>query len=324
MLRQVVIIVTALSLVGCAHVRSKMNAHSTNPQCMGSKVVTSVEKKVGQFESVYVENNINVSLHSGYKHPKVILKGAASDLKNVFVSNHHGRLEVSVGEGFPKCGPVTAVIRGGHFSRFEYQGSGVVKGTKLNLSYLDLVIDNERGSTTLGGHVGVRSIKLTGEGPTTITGLDSPHLNLNLNGRTTLDLKGKANVGNIVVNDYARVKLYWANSKKLKIRGYGHANIQLAGLAQEMNLELCDMAHFNGRYLRASRAWVKTHGRSVAEIVADDRQHALASDTSDIYYYYLPDMGTDFLAFNGAVLDMRDLGLPYIQSYDMFNRYLQI
>ena len=32
-------------------------------------------------------------------------------------------------------------------------------------------------------------------------------------------------------------------------------------------------------------------------------------------------MKADFMAYDGAVLDMRDLGLPFIQEYNQYNQW---
>jgi hypothetical protein len=96
--------------------------------------------------------------------------------------------------------------------------------------------------------------------------------------------------------------------------------VTTAGAVDVLDAELWDESRFNGRYLRGQRVFVKTHQRSVAEIAAVKRQHSLASDTSDIRFYNLSTMRADFMAFDGAVLDMRDLGLPYTQEYNPYNK----
>ena len=108
----------------------------------------------------------------------------------------------------------------------------------------------------------------------------------------------------ILVKD-GRLSLYWVKSRELTIRARGKSFIQLAGVVDKLDVELWGQAHFGGRYLRAMRSFVKTHNQSVAEISAVKRQHTLASDTSDIHFYNIPTMKADFMANNGAVLDMR-------------------
>jgi len=182
-----------------------------------------------------------------------------------------------------------------------------------------LVIDNQ-GSTTLKGTLGVRKLQLSGAGAVEINGINSPALQVKLTGKSHVKLGGFANLSSLDLNNDSWVSMYWVKSKALTIRGHGRTFIQLAGIAEHLDVELWDNAHFNGRYLRAERSFVKTHGKSVAEIAAVKRQHTLATDTSDILFYNIPVMKADFMAYNGAVLDMRDLSQPFIQEYDQYNK----
>jgi hypothetical protein len=143
---------------------------------------------------------------------------------------------------------------------------------------------------------------------------------LNVSGKTKVKLVGMANLEYLELNDNAFISLYWIKSPTLTVRGHGKTVIQLAGMVNRLDVELWDKARFKGRYLRADRAFVKTHGRSVAEISAVKRQHTLASDKSDILFYNIPTLKTDFMAYDGAVLDMRDLRSPYIKEYDEYNK----
>ena len=116
------------------------------------------------------------------------------------------------------------------------------------------------------------------------------------------------------------LSMYWIKSKMLIVRGRGAAFIQLAGVADRLDVELWGKAQFHGRYLRANNAFVKTHNQSLAEIAAVNKQHTLASDNSDIHFFNIPSMKTDFMAFNGAVLDMRDWNMPLMQEYNQYNK----
>ena len=104
------------------------------------------------------------------------------------------------------------------------------------------------------------------------------------------------------------------------VRARDQSFIQLAGAVGKLDVELWGKACFRGRYLRADRAFVKTHDVSVAEISAVKRQHTLANDASDIHFYNVSTMKADFMGFDGAVLDMRDLGLPFTQEYTRYNK----
>lgn len=315
MLRRSFLFIVLLLLASCAN-RSAQLPHVDN-------VTVTQTRQLGTFNKVYLEGNLNVSLHTGYSKPKVILKGAASDLTGVITKIVGGTLVIDVGEGYPKCGPITAIIQARYLNGVKYTGSGVLKGTRLNSRLIDFEINNS-GSTILGGELGIRKLDVKGSGLVDITGIRSHNLTMNLSGKSRLKLKGMANISNLSIEDKAWVSYYWVNSKSLIIRARDESFVQLAGAVDKLDVELCDKAHFNGRYLRASRAFVKTFGHSLAEISAVHRQHTLASDSSDIHFYNISTMRTDFLAFDGAVLDMRDLRLPFIQEYDEYNKYTQM
>ena len=124
------------------------------------------------------------------------------------------------------------------------------------------------------------------------------------------------------ISDEAQLSLNWVSTPALILRAKDKAFVQLAGVTHKLDAVMCDQSRFQGRYLRAKHAYVKTFGTSVAEISALKVQHTLASDGSDIRFYALPVMKTDFMAFNGSVLDMRDWDDPYIKSYHPYNKKL--
>ena len=168
--------------------------------------------------------------------------------------------------------------------------------------------------------MGLGRVKIAGGGHTQIDSIKGNHVQIVLSGKSKLQLTGKADISRVDVKDGSFLSFYWVNSKNLSVLARGDDFVQLAGAAERMHVELCDNAHFNGRYLRAKRAFVKTFGKSRAEISAVNRQHTLASDASDIYFYNIPTMRTDFMAFNGSVLDMRDWRMPFLQEYDRYNK----
>ncbi len=305
------LICSAVLLSGCTHSSQKQTTfpyHSSKQH-----------RQVSDFTRVSVEGVLNVTLRTGYAHPQVTLKGSPDDLAHVVIGVTNGTLHVSLGRGYPKHGGVHVEIDSRYLNAFEYHGTGVIVGKHLHTRLLDVVIDNQ-GSTLLQGTLGVRKLQLSGSGAIEINGINSPALQVKLAGKSRVKLGGFANLSSLDLNNDSWVSMYWVKSKALTIRGHGRTFIQLAGIAEHLDVELWDNAHFNGRYLRAERSFVKTHGKSVAEIAAVKRQHTLATDTSDILFYNIPVMKADFMAFNGAVLDMRDLSQPYIQEYDQYNK----
>ena len=94
----------------------------------------------------------------------------------------------------------------------------------------------------------------------------------------------------------------------------------MAGIVGTLDMELQGSARFNGRYLRGTDVFAKTYDHSVADICVTKTQHTLASNSSNIYFHNLPKMKADFMAFDGAVLDMRDLSAPFLQEYTQYNK----
>jgi len=284
---------------------------------MRSKLI----KKVSYFNRVKVKGLINVSLHSNYSKPAVILRGDIRDLRRVSVHINNGILNVVLGKGDPDYAPVNVEIRTKRLNEFSYEGSGVVKGTRLNSSSLSLCIDNDQ-STILGGHIALQSLKVRGSGLTKISGISNRALRVHVEGNPNVQLSGRTYLQELTLKGNGFLSFHWVDSPLTIIRACDAATVQLAGITDELHVELWGNAKFKGRYLRANRVFAKTHGRSVAEISAVVKQHTLAKDASDIYYYNIADMQTNFMAYNGAVLDMREWPLYALEEYDRYNKHI--
>lgn len=312
MLKRTLLLISFIpALFGCSHF---MRTSVKPPQS------TELTRDVPSFTRVDVKGQIDVSLHSGYKNPKVILQGDPRDLANVTTVVKDGTLLVKAQENYPKQhGSMKAIIRASQLRAFKYRGKGSITAPRLNTHAMDLYIDNT-GRTVLNGHIGVRRLEILGTGYTQIKGLKSPNLCLKLHGKHRVRLSGVVNLARLDMKDDAWLALNWVNSPALIIRAQDRAFIQLAGVVDKLDVVLRDKACLRGRYLRADRAFVKTFGTSVASITALKRQHTLASDGSDIHFYNISDMRTDFMAFNGSVLDMRDWNNPFMDEYDQYNK----
>lgn len=276
-------------------------------------------RELPPFNRVVVVGNINISLHTGYSRPQVLLKGAPIDLSQVrtIVSNH--TLYLEVGRGYPRVGPIQATIKTRYLNAFNFQGVGDIKGTRLRSGFLDVTIDNP-SRTLLGGNINLHRLTVSGGGYTYIRGANSPYLKLSILDGSKVRLEGIYNLGEVDLAENAWLGVYWVKSNNLVIRSHGQGVIKLAGVVDLLDLELWGTSRFNGKYLRVRRSFVKTHDRAIAEIATLDKQHSLATDSSDIYFYYIPAMRTDFMAFDGSVLDMRDLHPPFVQEYDRYNK----
>ena len=301
-----------LLMAGCSH---RAVVHTPLPTAKSSQL----HRQVAAFTGVYVKGAINVNLHTGYARSQVIVHGDPRDIPFVMTQAVNGVLRVTLDQTYPRFGGISVDIYSRYLNSFEYHGYGQIKGARLRTSLLDLIIDN-KGRTVLQGQIGLRKLDIRNDGYVEIMGVNSPYLVINSAGKAAVKLGGVVNLTTLNLKQDGRISLYWVKSKELTVRGRGNAYIQLAGIVDKLYVELWGSARFNGRYLRAERSFVKTHNKSVAEISAVKRQHTLATDTSDIHFYNIPTLKADFMAFDGAVLDMRDLSAPFLQEYTQYNK----
>ncbi|ARG96337.1 GIN domain-containing protein [Legionella micdadei] len=308
-MRRFLLLLLVLVLSSCAH----------HPQILPATLKGRTEEYVvPPFTQVRAEGLINVSLHTGYKNPKVILHGDPRDLVDVLIEVKDGRLNIKIPKGHPHYGEVTAEVRAHFLNSFTYKGEGTIGGSNIHSSLLDLNIDNS-GQTTLGGYIVLRKLKASGGGNIQISGIHTQYLQLNITGKTKVQLAGVINVSKLNLEGDALLSMYWIKAPVLSVCQRGRSFIQLAGVVDRLDVELWDSAHFNGRYLRAKSAFVKTHDRSIADLTATKHQHTLATDASDIYFYKVSQTAADFMAYAGSVLDMRDWNRPDLNDYTRYN-----
>ncbi|KGP64051.1 hypothetical protein EP47_03780 [Legionella norrlandica] len=302
-------------LANCAHHKPQLPpVEVKNPSTR-----TNQFRQVSSFNQVVVQGRLNVTLHTGYKKPAVMLRGDPRDLTQVSTIVKNNTLYVSLGAGYPDYGTVNVDIRSTFLNRFRYEGAGVITGNNLHTSYLDLYIANE-GTTSLGGSIGLQRLVAVGNGVTQISGVSSRNLQIVLKGDPKVGISGVVNLSSLKIYGKGMLSLYWIKSDTLTIRAKKEAKIQLAGIVNKLDVELWGFAQFKGKYLRAQRSFVKTHDKSMAEISAVNHQSTLATDASDIYYYNLSKTRADFMAFNGSVLDMRDWNQPDLKDFDRYNK----
>ncbi len=307
-------------LSGCAHLnKANLNKANTahNKNAPPPKPIVQTRKITG-FNRISVVGQMNVRLHTGFSKTEVILHGDARDLAQVIAVVNNSTLSIRL-TTTPKFGEVTADIRGNQLNFFDYRGAGVVKGDNIHSGLLDVYISNP-AKTILNGQINLHKLMVKGPGFVEINGIKSPYLEVALQNRAHVQLTGIAKLARLDIQGQSWFALYWLSNDFLSIRAKDSSFIQLAGVVNKIDLELWGQARFNGRFLRASRTFVKTHNRAIAEINSIDRQHTLATDSSDIRFYNVPVLKSDFMGCNGAVLDMRDWNNPEMQEYNRYNK----
>ena len=314
LMRSISLVFIVLSLTHCTR---PQEMHVTSPTMISD---SSPVRATEAFTRVLVNGNIDVILYTGDTKPRVILHGDPRNFSDVHTSVHNGLLQVHVGKGYPHFGRVQAEIRTHYLTSFVYHGSGKIMAGNLQSARLDLAINNS-GDTALTGKIALRKLLVKGTGRTQISGITpNQKCQINLTGKSRVKLSGVLDVSSLTMSGNSWLSMNWIKSNVLKVRAKGKAFIQMAGIANTLDLALMDKARFNGRYLRSTNVFVKTFGHSVADICALETQHTLASDASNIFFHKLPEMKADFMAWNGSVLDMRDRDLPNSKEYTSYNR----
>ena len=272
------------------------------------------------FTRVIVDGDIDVTLHTGCTRPNVTLRGNEHDKATVLMTVNYGllRLKLPKTKSKPNHDRVHADICTHYLTHWTYRGTGTVVGSNIRSGMLDATIDNQ-GSTVLQGQIALRHLIIKGSGFTQINGITGHGLTISVFGKPRIQLAGIINVVALNMHGGGWLSLHWLKSQVLKIRAHDAAFIQMAGLADILDVELWDTARFNGRYLRGAHVFAKTHDRAIADISVTKRQHTLALDTSNIYFHNFPDMKADFMANNGAVLDLREWELPFMEEQTRYN-----
>lgn len=277
------------------------------------------DRLLAPFSHIAVEGVMNIKLQTGCKKTQVTLHGSKNDLAKVYtlVKNQMLVIRFTV---MPKFGNVTADICTRQLRSFRYRGAGVVVGHNIHSRLLDLNIRNSERTVLNGTSINLNKLVADGPGYIEVTGVRSPYLQIVvLKGNPKIKLRGIMRLAMLKAKS-GFLDLYWVTNDILNISAFGTANMSLAGIANRLELDLHGSSRFNGRYLRVSRTFVKTFDNAVAEINSIDRQHTLASGASDIQFFHIPVLKSDFMACNGAVLDMRDWDQPFLQEYNRYNK----
>lgn len=282
-------------------------------------VKVSVSQRTSEFTKVRVVGKIDVYLHTGVKYNKIVFHGESDDVAHTARTVNNGELYIEVGKGYPKYDRLKVDIYMHYFTAFAFRGSGNIYAKGVAAKCIDLDIDNNQ-NTLFDGSFGVSRAKFANIGYTKIRGMRGCVTNLILTENAKVKLIGYSNVANISVSDRAELKLFGVKSKTLRAQLRGHARAEISGLAENFHAKTWDKSCLNSRHLMSQNSFVKTYNFSEAYIAVVKNQHTLASDKSNIYYYFLPETKTDFMAREGSVLDMREWDRPFIKSHTKYNR----
>lgn len=265
--------------------------------------IETVVHQTPDFSRVDAAGKLNLRLHTGARRAWISMHGDSRDLENLVWSVRKRTMILRFKYGAPLYGPVDVDLGMRHLDYLSYHGTGVITGHKISSEQLDLNIKND-AVTDLDGRINLGHVVLGGEGRMTIRSGLNRHLNLVLKDGVHVKIVGTTNLQTLKMSDRSYLSIYWVKAQTLRVMMRGKARAQIAGTAQEELVMLQGDANLNARYLRATEAFVKTYDNAIARIAVVNAQHALASDRSNIYYYSAPTYKNDFMAENGAILDL--------------------
>lgn len=309
-------------LSGCVHHR----AHRELMNPIEIPHQTEVTRVLPYFDKVYVKVPVNVTLRTQQRSSRVVLKGNSVDIPLIYTTVRNKTLFVTLGSVKPhvskkkiQYGPIDIMIDMGTIHSFAYRGKGKVTG-QIQSNDMNIWIKNSR-QTTFSGNINLHHLTVAGPGVTQIKDIKSDHLVIDLYGNPKVELEGVAALSALNIEGSPMFSFYWVNSPNLVIRApKGYGKIKLAGIVDRLDVDISGKSYLDATYIRARETFVKTRGHALAKIATTERQHTLAKDSSDIYFYNLPSDKTDFMGKNGAVLDMRPWNLQLEQVYTQYNK----
>lgn len=263
--------------------------------------VITVTHNFSGFQGVVIHGLVNVRWTTG-SHYSVRVTGDTETLQHTSAVIRSGALHLQIQS---QKRPITLTMVTPRLSYFTYRGAGDIKANLRQSAPLNMDLRNAM-ETQITGSVNLAVLKIKNSGSVKITGIHSAHMLLTIKESPSVQLEGVVNVNDLNLDGIGRLNIYWLSTNSIKVRARGSMVVQLAGIAKRLDVELWDTAHFNGRFLRGYETFIKTHDKSQADIVTVRYQHTLARDTSNIYFYKLPEGVADFMDENGSVLDFRN------------------
>ncbi len=303
MLKHGLFIGLVLLLAACIHLH-KPEPSGLTPWSLHKASHPTPLKMVSPFNRIKIKGHLNVHIHTGSLRPTLLVHGDPRDVSYLKWSVQNETLRVVLDNAYPKYAPVDIDISTDKLFAIVYQGKGSIEGRGLRSPQLDLMITN-KGTTILEGQLNLHKVILAGCQTVYIKGGQSQGMDVTVKKGARVQIIGGSGLNRVQVGGHSWLTVYWVSSSQLHVTLKGSARVQIAGTTNQLDAALYGSSRFNGRYLRAKEAFVKTHDDAVADISVTRIQHTLAVDNSNIYYHEFPLLRTDFMGSNGSVIDLK-------------------
>lgn len=263
---------------------------------------TTITYHTPKFTKIKASGTMNLRVQTHSRGTWVRLHGDSRDLCHVRWSVKHNILTIYSKQS-DQHAPVDVIVNTPQLSSLSFDGQGTLTAKHLRSKQLDLHIHN-KGFSTLEGNMNLHHVGLSGSGRVEIKSRNNHAMSLFLSGRVQTKIVGLTNLKRLYMSGKSYASLYWIKSQTLEVTMTDNARAQMAGMANLAYINMDKNSNLNARYLRATEAFVKTHDAALAKIAVVTTQHTLAKDQSNIYYFNPATYETDFMAKNGAVLDL--------------------
>ena len=141
-------------------------------------------------------------------------------------------------------------------------------------------------------------------------------LSLDIHGSPKINICGNIIPGEIVIGGGTQLLMYWINGGDFCLKATDDARVCVAGSVHTFAADSFDSSWINAKYLRTTRAFVKSHDRSRVDLRPSCSLSTLASQNSVIYYYQHPYMQTPFVQKAGSVIPMSPICYPSCKDCD--------
>ena len=267
--------------------------------------IVDIQEKPARFSNLDIQGDIDVTIIKTNRKQYLDLIGPSHLVDHVKVRSENGSLHIHYladSEAQHQQQRVQVILHTNRLHAFNYNGSGMVTAKSMDFPQLELKLHTD-GRVTFSSAQGLAYLETSGSGDIDISNIKSRAFNLTAKGSNTINLTGVTNLRELDFAGDGQINLYWVDSPYLKAIGRSSGHVHLAGIAGMLDIQLHEHAQLDARYLRAQRAFIKTHDHAIADLYVINDQNVLAQDSSTVYFHNQPKFSGPYVAENGAILD---------------------
>jgi hypothetical protein len=247
---------------------------------------------------------------------QVIVRIGVNQLRNLTVNGNsfvEGKDITSCGLSVKSTAKSEVILIGNmNLQNVAVTGGGTVTVIGSYSPVTDVLDSN--GNVNISGHVGLHNVVKSGNGTINVIGVDTDGLFINSEGGGVTALAGYANLRKAAVKQNSQVYLYWVNSNGIYINLHGNGKLGLAGYAKSVDLVADGSSSFQGKYLRTENMYVTTRNSAHANVSAQQKLFANASDYSSIFFFGTPNVVSRYTSSSGLIVpifnDTCPIGAP--------------